>query len=79
MRTRRLLMHKSEMLRLYGQSRSEGLTLVPTKLYFKHGRVKVEIGIAKGKKNYDKRDDEARKQASREIDRHLKNRRHNED
>ena len=79
MRTRRLLMHKNEILRLYGQTRTEGLTLVPTKLYFKHGRVKVEIGLAKGKKNFDKRDDEARKQASREIDRHLKNRRHSED
>ena len=73
LRARKLLMHKREILRLYSQTRQEGLTLVPTKLYFKHGRVKVEISLAKGKKNYDKREDEARKQASREIDRRLKN------
>jgi SsrA-binding protein len=73
LRPRKLLMHKREIVRLYGQTRQEGLTLVPTKLYFKHGRVKVEISLAKGKKNYDKREDEARKQASREIDRRLKN------
>jgi SsrA-binding protein len=75
LRPRRLLLHKNEILRLYGQTRTAGLTLVPTRLYFRHGRVKVEIGLARGKKNYDKREDEARKQASRDIDRHLKNRR----
>jgi SsrA-binding protein len=72
-------MHKSEILRLYGQTRTEGLTLVPTKLYFKHGRSKSRSAWPKARRNFDKRDDEARKQASREIDRHLKNRRHNED
>lgn len=79
LRTRRLLMHKNEILRLFGQVRTEGLTLVPTKLYFKRGRVKVEISLAKGKKNFDKRDDDARKQAGREIERRLKNNGRDED
>jgi len=73
LRDRRLLMHKREILRLFGIVRQEGLTLVPTKLYFKNGRVKVEISLARGKKNYDKRDSEAKKQANREIDRRMKN------
>jgi len=71
-RTRRLLMHKHEILRLYGTVRQDGLTLVPLKLYFKRGRVKVEIGLAKGKKNYDKRDTESKRQSQRDIDRRLK-------
>ena len=71
-RTRRLLMHKHEILRLYGIVRQEGLTLVPTKLYFKRGRVKIEIGLARGKKNYDKRNSEAERQSRRDIDRRLK-------
>ncbi|HAL74617.1 MAG TPA: SsrA-binding protein [Clostridiales bacterium] len=75
LRDRRLLMHKREILRLYGIVRQEGLTLVPTKLYFKNGRVKVEISLARGKKNYDKRDSEAKKQANREIDRRMKDER----
>ena len=79
MRTRRLLMHKREIMRVFGQVRQEGLTLVPTKVYFKRGRVKIEISLAKGKKNYDKREDEARKQASREIDRRLKDRGRHDD
>lgn len=72
LRTRRLLMHKHEILRLYGVVRQDGLTLVPTKLYFKHGRVKIEIGLAKGKKNYDKRDTESKRQSQRDIDRRMK-------
>ncbi len=72
LRTRRLLMHKHEILRLYGTVKQEGLTLVPTRLYFKHGRVKVEIGLARGKKNYDKRDSEAKRQSKRDIERRLK-------
>jgi SsrA-binding protein len=79
LRTRRLLMHKREILRIFGQVRQEGLTLVPTKLYFKNGRVKVEISLAKGKKSFDKREDEARKHASREIDRRLKDRGRHDD
>ncbi|MDD3867939.1 MAG: SsrA-binding protein SmpB [Clostridia bacterium] len=72
MRSRRLLMHKREIMRLHGVTRQKGLTLVPTKLYFKNGRVKVEISLARGKKNYDKRDTEARRQADRAIERRLK-------
>ena len=72
MRSRRLLMHKREIVRLHGVTRQKGLTLVPTKLYFKNGRVKVEISLARGKKNYDKRDTEARRQADRAIERRLK-------
>ena len=72
LRDRRLLMHKREILRLFGIVRQEGLTLVPTRLYFKNGRVKVEISLARGKKNYDKRDSEAKKQANRDIERRLK-------
>ena len=72
LRDRRLLMHKREILRLFGLVRQQGLTLVPTKLYFKFGRVKVELGLARGKKSFDKRDSEARKQADRAIERRLK-------
>lgn len=71
-RNRRLLMHKREILRLYGVVKQEGLTLIPTRLYFKNGRVKVEIGLARGKKNYDKRDAEERRQVKRQIERRLK-------
>lgn len=73
-RTRRLLMHKREILRLFGIVRQEGLTLVPTRLYFKNGRVKVEVSLARGKKNYDKRDSEAKKQANRDIEKRMKDR-----
>ena len=72
MRTRKLLMHKNEIIRLYSKTKQDGLTLVPTKCYFKDGRVKFEIGLARGKKNYDKRDVEAEKQAKRDIDRAMK-------
>lgn len=72
MRSRKLLMHKNEIIRLYSTVKQDGLTLVPTKCYFKDGKVKVEVGLARGKKNYDKRDVEAAKQAKRDIDRALK-------
>ena len=71
-RDRRLLLHKREILRLYGQIKQQGLTLVPTRVYFKNGRVKVEIGVARGKKLYDKRESEAKRQADRAIERRLK-------
>ncbi len=74
MRTRKLLMHKKEIIRLFSKVKLDGLTLVPTKCYFKDGRVKFEIGLARGKKNYDKRDTEALKQAKRDIDRAIKSR-----
>jgi SsrA-binding protein len=72
LRTRRMLMHKLEILRLYGTTRQDGLTLVPTRLYFKHGRVKIEIALARGKKNYDKRETEAKRESQRDISRQLK-------
>lgn len=72
MRTRKLLMHKHQIIKLYSTVKQDGLTLVPTSVYFKDGRVKVEIGLARGKKNYDKREVLAKKQANREIDRAMK-------
>ena len=73
-RSRKLLMHKREIIRLYSKTKEDGLTLVPTKCYFKDSKVKFEIGLARGKKNYDKRDTEAEKQAKRDIERAVKNR-----
>ncbi len=68
-RTRKLLMHKREIKRLHGLLTKKGYTLVPTKIYFKGGRVKVELGLAKGKKNYDVRETVKEKEAQREIQR----------
>ena len=73
-RTRKLLMHKKEIIRLYSKTKEDGLTLVPTKCYFKYSKVKFEIGLARGKKDFDKRDTEAAKQAKRDIERAVKNR-----
>ncbi|MBR6880929.1 MAG: SsrA-binding protein SmpB [Clostridiales bacterium] len=72
MRSRKLLMHKKEIIRLYSTVKQDGLTLVPTKCYFKDGKVKFEIGLARGKKDYDKRDTIAEKQAKRDIERAMK-------
>jgi SsrA-binding protein len=66
-RARKLLLHKNEIDRLAGKAQEKGLTLVPTKMYFKNGRVKVELAIAKGKKLYDKRETERRREADREA------------
>ncbi|MDX2042333.1 MAG: SsrA-binding protein SmpB [Acidobacteriota bacterium] len=66
-RERRLLMHKREIYRLQSKTQEKGLTLVPTKLYFKGNLIKCEIGLAKGKKLYDKRADEAKKTQEREA------------
>ena len=71
-RERKLLLHKHEINRLTGLIQQKGLTLVPLKLYFKRGKVKIELGVAKGKKIYDKRNDIAERDAKREIDRKLK-------
>ena len=71
-RTRKLLMHRREIDRLYGQVREKGLTLVPTRLYFKEGRVKVEIALARGKDVRDKRKAVADRDAKRQIERALK-------
>ena len=75
-RSRRLLMHKREIRKLQGLIQREGYTLVPLSVYFKDARVKVEIGLCKGKKNYDKRDAAAKRDANREIDRTMKERNH---
>jgi SsrA-binding protein len=66
-RTRKLLLHKKEILRLIGKSKESGLSLVPLALYFKDGKVKVELALAKGKKSYDKRQDLAKRDAQREM------------
>ena len=72
-RPRRLLMHKREIMRLLGQTKQEGLTLVPLSVYFVKGRAKVEVGLCKGKKLYDKRETAAKKDAARNIERSMKN------
>ncbi len=74
MRVRRLLMHKREINRLYGLTKQQGYALIPLSAYFKKGRVKIQVGLCKGKKNYDKREDMARKAAARDIQRSLKER-----
>ena len=71
-RPKRLLLHKREINKLYALVKQDGYALVPLSVYFKDARVKVELGICKGKKNYDKRDTEAKKQAQRDIDRAMK-------
>ena len=68
-REKRLLMHKKEILKLSGKVNQEGLTLIPLSLYFNKSLVKLELGLCKGKKLYDKREDDAKKRAERDIDR----------
>ncbi len=72
MRTRKLLMHRREIDKLYGLVKQDGYALIPISLYFKDGRVKLELALAKGKKLYDKREDAAKKAARRDIERALK-------
>jgi SsrA-binding protein len=74
-RDRRLLLHRREIDSLGGKVRERGFTLVPTRLYWKNGRVKVEIALARGKEAHDKRRDIARRDAQREVERELKSRR----
>ena len=74
LRTRRLLMHKREINKLNGHVMRDGYALVPLSVYFKGPLVKVEVGLCKGKKLYDKREDLAKKQAGRELERELKER-----
>ena len=73
-RTRKLLMHKREIMRLFGKIKQDGYSLIPLSIYFKGPYVKLEIGLARGKKLYDKRDSAAKKDAKREIDRAMKSR-----
>ena len=72
-RERKLLLNKREIRKLYQESKEKNLTIVPTKIYFTKGRVKLEIALAQGKKNYDKREVEKERDANREIQKHLKN------
>lgn len=72
LRVRRLLMHKREILKLFGTLKQQGLTLIPLSLYFRDSKVKVQLGLCKGKKLYDKRESAAIRSANREIDRTLK-------
>ncbi len=72
LRTRKLLLHRKEIDKLWGSISQKGLALVPLKLYFKAGRAKLEIGLAKGKKQYEKRDTLKEREANREIERHMK-------
>ncbi len=74
LREKKLLMHKREILRLLGKVGQEGVTLVPLSLYFSGSRVKLELGICRGKKLYDKREDLAKKQAARDVERYTKSR-----
>ena len=72
LRPRKLLMHKREIMRLFGKVKTDGLTLVPLKVYFEREKVKVELALVRGKKLYDKREAAAEKSAKREMDRAIK-------
>ena len=72
LRERKLLMKKRELKRLYGKVKEQGLTLIPIKLYFSNGKIKVELSLAKGKKLYDKRETLKRKTLDREMERYIK-------
>ncbi len=69
LRTRKLLLHKKEIKKLYGKVHGKGYSLIPTRVYFKDGKVKIEIALARGKRLYDKREDIKRRDAKRELDR----------
>jgi SsrA-binding protein len=67
LRTRKLLLHREELRKLLGQTQQKGLTLIPTRLYFRNGRVKCEVAVAKGKQDWDKRETERRREDEREA------------
>ena len=73
-RTRKLLLHKQEILRLLGKTTEKGLTLIPLNLYFKRGKVKIEIGLCRGKKAYDKREAIRRRDQDRDLEQQMKDR-----
>ncbi|MCH4239222.1 MAG: SsrA-binding protein SmpB [Oscillospiraceae bacterium] len=73
-RVRRLLMHKNEIMHLFGIVKQQGFSLIPLSVYFKGSRVKVQVGLCRGKKLYDKRADIAKRDAKRDIDRAMKTR-----
>jgi SsrA-binding protein len=74
-RIRKLLLHRKEIEKLTSRTAEQGLTLIPLSLYFKDGKAKVELGLARGKRTYDKRHDLASRDAAREVDRALRRRR----
>ena len=74
LRPKKLLLHKNEIMKLFGQVKQKGLTIIPLDIYLKGQLVKVTIAVARGKKLYDKRDDAARRDANRTIERTLKER-----
>ena len=76
LRPRRLLMHRREIAHLYGKVKQDGYALIPLSVYLKNSRVKVEVGLCKGKKLFDKREDVAKRDAMRQIDRAMKERNH---
>lgn len=73
-RVRKLLMHKKEIIKLYAKIMQDGVALIPLSAYFKDGKVKIEVGLCKGKKLHDKRDSEAKRESDRDIERTLKER-----
>src|SRR5437868_43460 len=75
LRRRKLLLHRSEIRKLIGKTVEKGMTLVPVRMYFKHGRVKLAVSLAKGKKEYDKRETIKRREADRETRAAIKSRR----
>ncbi|MEJ2685537.1 MAG: SsrA-binding protein SmpB [Candidatus Sulfobium sp.] len=75
LRTRKILLHKKEITKLQGKAAQKGYSLIPLKLYFKDSHVKVEIGLARGKKQYEKRETIKKREADREIERAMKSRR----
>lgn len=79
LRPKKLLMHKREINRLFGLVKRDGFTLIPLSLYFKGSRVKLQLGLCRGKKLYDKREDAAKRDARREIERNLKSRQRGDD
>ncbi|MCH5194948.1 MAG: SsrA-binding protein SmpB [Oscillospiraceae bacterium] len=76
MRVRKLLLHKKQIMQLLGKVKQEGLTLIPISLYFKGSMVKMQVGLCKGKKLHDKREDMAERAAKRDIERTIKERNH---
>ena len=76
-RPRKLLLHRREIKRLTGKTEEQGMTLVPLSLYFKNGKVKVELGLGRGRKSYDKRAEIAKRDVNRDIERELKERQRN--
>ena len=75
LRSRRLLMHKKEIMKLFGLVQQQGIALIPLELYFSDSRVKLSVGLCRGKKLYDKRDDMAKRDAKRDIERSMKEQR----